>query len=115
MKAEEVARLIDGVVLSGKNLLDKVEVKTAFAADLMSDVLTLDSNNLLLITGLSNIQIIRTSEILDIKAILLVRNKKPDNEMIELARQNNIALISSPLSMFHACGILYKEGLKPLF
>ena len=87
----------------------------AFSSDLMSDVLTLNSENLLLITGLNNLQTIRTAEMAEIKAILFARNKVPTREMIDLANKEGIALLVTDKSMFHASGLLFQAGLKPVF
>lgn len=86
-----------------------------FACDLMSDVLMLDADELLLVTGLCNTQTIRTAEMSDVKCILFVRDKKATPEMIELAEQNGIVLLESPYSMFRAVGLLAKEGIEPIF
>lgn len=92
-----------------------VEIRYGFAADLMSDVLIIDTEELLLVTGLCNIQTIRTAEMSDLRCILFVRNKKATPEMIELARQHEIILLESPYSMFRAVGQLARAGVEPVF
>ncbi len=87
----------------------------AFASDLMSDVLTIEDQNPMLITGLSNLQTIRTAEMADISLIILARGKKTSNEMIDLANENNITIIETAFSVFKTSGILYSEGIKPIF
>ena len=114
MKLKEVVELLNAKVVSGEDLLS-AEVEYAFASDLMSDVLTIEKDNLLLITGLANLQTIRTSEMSDITKIIFVRKKKASNEMIQLAVENEIILIECDYSMFKASGILYNAGLKPVF
>jgi predicted transcriptional regulator len=114
MKLIEVSNIIHGKIVGGKNYADK-EISTGFASDLMSDVLAIDSDGLLLITGLANLQTIRTAEMAEIKGIVFVRNKKPTPEMIKLAEENQIVLIESALSMFNVSGKLFQAGVKPLF
>ena len=114
MNIKEIAEIVEGNIIC--NGIDGESVTTrAFASDLMSDVLTIDTSSLLLITGLANIQTIRTAEMAEIKNILFVRNKKPTNEMIDLAKKESIHLIVSPKSMFSACGLLYKAGMNPVY
>lgn len=116
MKAEEVARLIDGVVLSGTDLLDKIDVKTAFAADLMSDVLAYVeslNNDVILITGITNPQIVRTAEMLDIPVIIVARGKVVPPETVKLADEKGIIIISTKNIVFKTSGILYMNGIKP--
>ncbi|MDX9942448.1 MAG: DRTGG domain-containing protein [Bacteroidales bacterium] len=114
MKVSEIQQLIDGRILCGEELTD-YSVEVAFASDLMSDVLTLKSDHVLLITGLSNMQIIRTAEMSDIHCVILARNKKASQEMIDLARENGQVLIECQYSVFKTCGLLFQAGVKPIF
>ena len=114
LKLSDVKDILDAEVIVGEENLD-MEVKTAFGADLMSDVLTVNCNNLLLITGLANLQTIRTAEMSDIDCILFVRNKSVTPEMILLAEELGMTLIKCPSTMFRASGELYRAGMKPLF
>lgn len=114
MKVKELIEYIDGNVICGDEDLDK-EVEYAFASDLMSDVLTLKKANLLLITGLANIQVIRTAEMSDIEVIVFARNKAISEDMIELAKDSGIVLIGCANTLFKISGILYGKGLKPVY
>ena len=95
--------------------IENNEIFEAFSSDLMSDVLTLDKPNVLLITGLANIQTIRTADMADIKCVVLGRNKSATQDMIDLANDSGITLIECPYSLFHINGILFDKGLKPLY
>jgi predicted transcriptional regulator len=114
MTVKEIIEVIDGRLICGEVSMDK-DISTACASDLMSDVLTLDTDKLLLITGLMNLQTIRTAEMSDVEIILFVRNKKTTAEMINLAKDSGITLIESPGSMYNTCGKLYEAGLKPVY
>lgn len=114
MNQNEIIQTIGAKNLTGE-LGSEIDYRFAFASDLMSDVLTVDHENLVLITGLANLQVIRTAEMSDISCIILVRGKKATEEMIELATENNITLIESEFSMFKVSGLLYQAGLKPLY
>jgi len=112
MKIVQLAQLIDADFVCGEHLAEK-EVFSAFGCDLMSDVLAYvkDSEGVLL-TGLSNPQVVRTVAMMDMRCIVLVRNKKPDEKTIELAKQNDIAVLQCKYNMFDACGLLYSAGLR---
>jgi len=114
MTLREIAILLDAHVACGHDQLDR-EVDYACASDLMSDVLTLDMSNILLITGLINLQAIRTAEMSDTQSILFVRNKKVPADMIKLAGENNIVVMEYRGSMFHAAGELFNAGIKPVY
>lgn len=114
MKIKDLCRLVDGTVLCGEQHLDG-EVEQAFASDLMSDVLTVKTNEFILITGLANLQAIRTAEMSDTPYILICRGKEVSEEMLDLAADNDMLIVSSPFSMFKCAGILYSAGLKPIY
>ncbi len=114
MKLKEIAAILDASISCGAEKLEN-EVEMGYSSDLMSDVLTLDTDNLVLLTGLVNLQAIRTAEMADIKAIVFVRNKKASQEMIDLARENGICLLESPYSLFKSSGMLFQSGLKPIY
>lgn len=114
MTLRDIAKLIEGEVLCGEARLDETIV-FAFASDLMSDVLTVRIDNFLLITGLANIQAIRTAEMSDVQYVLLVRGKKPTDEMIRLADDNGMVLIRTNFSLFKTSGLLYSAGIKPVY
>jgi len=91
MTLREIKELLDADILVGESQLDR-EVKTAFGADLMSDVLAFAKPGSLLITGLTNPQVVRTADVLDIAAIIMVRGKKPAPEAIRLAEEMGIPI-----------------------
>ena len=111
MKLSEIRDLLQGTVLTGVDHLN-IEVETAAASDGMSEVLASPLLGSLLITGLTNIQSVRTADVADISAILYVRGKRPNERTIQLAREKKIVLIATALGMFDTCGILRNHGIK---
>lgn len=114
MRVSEICELLSATVICG-NKHDNVHLEKGYSSDLMSDVLTLDTDNLLLITGMCNLQTIRTAEVADIRFIVFVRNKKASEEMLVLAREHGICIMESPFTLFKASGLLYMAGLKPVY
>ncbi|MCG8582458.1 MAG: PucR family transcriptional regulator ligand-binding domain-containing protein [Bacteroidales bacterium] len=114
IKINKIAELLDARVVCGEQYVDS-EVNHAFASDLMSDVLTLESEQLVLITGLTNMQTVRTAEMADINCVVFVRGKKITPEMIEVAEDNNMVLIECQYSMFRTIGVLYEAGVSPVY
>ncbi len=87
----------------------------AFSSDLMSDVLRVDEEDMILITGLSNLQVIRTAEVMDIPLIIIARGKEISEDMILLAKEKGITLLSTKYSIFKVSGILYQIGIKEVY
>ena len=114
MKIREVVALLNAKVYGDEQMLEN-EVEFAFSSDLMSDVLTVKTQNVLLLTVLANIQSLRTAEMSDVVNVIYVRGKKVTDDMKELAEENGILLMECDYSMFRASGILYKAGIKPIY
>ena len=114
MKVEEIVDVLKARVICGSNKLE-TEIRFAFASDLMSDVLTIDVEHLLLITGIANLQVLRTAEMADIFCIVFVRDKKVTPEMRQIAEENQIVLLESPYSMFRAVSVLHDCGILPVY
>ena len=114
MKITEIVDIVEGKVICGHDMLQK-EVQNAFSSDLLSDVLTINKPGIMLITGVANLQTVRTAEMAEISCVLLVRNKKTNDEMLSLARENGLMIIECKGSMFGVSGKLYQAGLKPLY
>ncbi len=110
MTLKEIKELLQAEVIIGIDNLD-LEIEFAGGSDLMSDVLAFGKPGILLLTGLSNAQSVRTANIIDAKAIVYVRGKKPDKTGIEEAREKGIPLLSTKYMMYTACGLLFSNGL----
>ena len=111
MTLEEVKTILEAEVLLGSGL-GEIEVVMACAADLMSDVLAFSKTGALLLTGLTNTQVIRTADMADVVAVCFVRGKRPPAETADLASRHKLPLLATELPMFESCGRLYREGLK---
>ena len=113
MRLSEIVDALDATLLIGKDQLDN-DITRCGAADLMSDILNKVSENSLLLTGLTTIQVIRTAIVADVGAVVFVRKKNPPQEVIDMAKAQGLPLISSPYSMFVSCGRLYACNLTGL-
>lgn len=110
MKLKEVVELLDAKVLS-KNFEGNTDVFAAWSCDLMSDVLAFVDDQALLLTGLINPQVVRTASMMDMKAIIFVRGKTPGEDILELAEECDISILSTEKPMYVSSGILYSNGL----
>ena len=110
MKISTIKELLNAEVVCGEDELDR-EVYSACGSDMMSDVLAYVKDQGVLLTGLVNAQVIRTAEMMDMVCIVFVRSKRPTEEMVELAREMGIVMMSCDKRMYEACGKLYTNGL----
>ncbi len=110
MKLSKIKEILDAEVMAGETLMES-DIDSAFGSDLMSDVLAFVNDRVLLLTGLVNPQVVRTAEMMDISAIVFVRGKQPDENVIALANAKDIAILTTDHTMYVACGRLYAAGL----
>lgn len=110
MKILKIKELLDAEVLTGEELIDG-EVHSACGCDMMSDVLAFVKDQAVLITGLCNPQVVRTAVMMDMRCIVFVRGKKPTPDVLALAHDAGIVVLSSNMRMYSACGLLYENGL----
>ncbi len=112
MKLIDCVEVLDARILVPAADMD-MEIRVACGADLMSDVMAFScSSNEVMLTGLVNLQAIRTAEMMDVKVVVFVRGKAPSDPMISLAEEKGICILSTGLPMFTACGLLYQAGVK---
>ena len=111
MTIKDMVRVLNAHVLLGEDKLS-TPVYTACCSDLMSDVLAFVDEKTVLITGLTNPHVVRTSEMLDLKCLVFVRGKVPNEEILESAAEQDLVVITTKATAFTACGLLYQEGLR---
>ena len=111
MKIREIKDLLGAELLCGEEYLDN-DVHSACCSDMMSDVLAYVKDHGVLLTGLSNAQVIRTANMMDMVCIVFARGKQPTGEMIELAKECGIVVMCTKKRAFEASGILYLAGLS---
>jgi predicted transcriptional regulator len=113
MKLSEIVDILNARLLVGEDQLHK-EFTRCGASDLMSDILAGLSDDSVLLTGLTTIQTIRTAVVAGVRVVIFVRGKTPPHDVIEMAREENIPLMSTPYSMFVSCGRLHANGMTGL-
>ena len=114
MLLSDIKSILNADILSGEDeaLLKSKDIHTACGCDLMSDVLAFVKDQSMLLTGLINSQVIRTAEMMDIVAVCFVRGKTPPEDVIELAKEKDITILTTTYPLYAACGKLYAEGLR---
>jgi len=110
MNLMKIIKIADGVLLTPDIDAD-IEISGGYGADLMSDVLAFSQPDSVLLTGLTNPQVVRTAQMAEFRAIIFIRGKQPQPETLLVAMQEDIPLISSPYGMFELSGRLHIAGL----
>ena len=110
MKIRQVAEILEANVLTGEDKLD-YEVHSACGSDMMSDVLAYVKDQGILLSGLINVQVIRTLLMMDMNCVVFVRGKTPPAGIVDFAEENGVVVLQTELPMFESCGRLYAAGL----
>jgi hypothetical protein len=114
MRLSEIKTFLECQLIS-PNAIDPdgdIDIQCAYASDLMSDILVKVKPGSLLLTGLTNNQVVRTGKVAAVGAIIFVRGKKPNADTIKLAELYSIPLLITDISMFDVCGMLFVKGIK---
>lgn len=112
MRLGQIIDVLGGRALNEFNHARDVEF--GFETALLSDVLAhAKPHTTLIITEITNPQVVRTAEMVDAAGVLFVKNKLPDAETVRLSNETGIPLIVTKLGMFEACGKLYAAGVQP--
>lgn len=110
MVVRDLIPLLNAKVLCGEDGLD-AEIRSACGSDLMSDVLAFVKDKTVLITGLTNVHVMRTAEMLDIHCVVFARGKIPSEEILEEAREIGITVLATEYTTYTTCGIMYQAGI----
>jgi predicted transcriptional regulator len=113
MRLSEIRDILSCDVFAGADHLTDVRIEFGCASDLMSDVLAFSRAGAVLLTGLVNVQTVQTAYIAEIGAVVFVRGKRPNTDMIAIANEKKIPLLGTAHSMYEACGLLHAHGLTP--
>lgn len=111
MTLRDVKEILEAEVLCGDHMLDR-EVGTAFACDLISEMLAYADSHTLLITSLTNPHVLHTAEVMDAIGVIFVGDKKPDQDIIKKINHDDIPLLSTPFLIFKCCGLLFANGIE---
>ena len=104
----QINEIIDKLSCVVINKSDKINIKWVVASGLMSDVLTTEHDEILLVSNLTTSQIVRTADMVDANAILICNGKKLAIDTIELAKELNITVLVTKYPIFESCYILGK-------
>jgi len=111
MKLQELVALLEAEVVTPDAELD-MEVPCAFASDMISDILMCTKEPTLLLTGITNPQVIRLSDMIDLVGVVFVRGKQPSQEIIDMAIERKLLLVKTKMTLYRSSGLLYNAGLR---
>lgn len=88
------------------------EVTAGYASDLLSDVLAKAKKGTLWVTNQKHQNVVGVAVMLDLAGVVIAGGVEPDENTLEKARGENVALYTSDESLFDIVGKLYEMGLR---
>ena len=109
----EIRDILNAKVLTGEERLQE-QAFSACGSDFMSDVLAFAKDQGILLTGLITPAVIRTADMMGMRCVVFVRGKQPTREILSVAEERGILVMTSAERLYNACGKLYLAGLGRL-
>ena len=106
MNLREIVEKLQLKVLTGQDRLD-TEVTGGYTSDLLSDVIANSKGGNLWITLQTHQNIIAVAKLRDLAGIIIVNNRKPDEETLQKAKEENLPLLCTEETAFRITGKLY--------
>lgn len=88
------------------------DVVAGYASDLLSDVLANAKQGTLWVTNQKHQNVIGVAVMLDLAGVVIGGGVEPDENTVEKAREENVALYTTPENLFDLVGKLYEMGLR---
>jgi hypothetical protein len=110
VKITELVRQLNLSVRSAEKNLDR-EVTGGYASDLLSDVLANGEPGNLWVTLQIHQNIVAVASMKDFAGIILVNSREPEQDTVEKAEAENIAIMVTELPTFELVGRLYGLGI----
>jgi len=106
MTLSELAKHIGCEILTGNVNLDN-DIKDGYVSDLLSDVIGNIKENSIWITIQRHINILGVAKLKDVIAIIIPRSLQLDKNVIEKAKEEEIAILRDSRSAFELSGLIY--------
>jgi hypothetical protein len=113
MRLDEIAKTLDLTLLTpGTQASTEADVTRGYASDLLSDVLAHAPEGGLLVTLQVHLNVIAVASHAELAAVVFAGGRKPEQDVVEKATAEGIALFVSPDETFDLVGRLYGLGVK---
>ena len=109
LNLSKIQKALKAKILVGIELETK-KISNIYASDLMSDVLAYGKAESCLLSGLNSVQTLISSYMAEFKAVVLIRGKTPNEQMVKFAEQRELVLLSTEYDMFESCIKLFPHN-----
>lgn len=107
MTVRELIEKLNLTVFCGEENLDN-EIKGGYVSDLLSDVMGFAQEGHVWITLQTHKNVIAIASLKELACVLLVKDNKPDDDMLEQAKEEGIPVLGTDRQTFEAAGEIYQ-------
>jgi len=107
MKLKDIIKALGLKVLTAADKLD-VEASGGYTSDLLSDVMANSREKNIWITLQTHQNIVAVAKLKDLAGIILVNNRKPEEETLKKAEEEKVPLLTTEATAYKTSGKLYQ-------
>ena len=105
------------IELTGSRLLTKdvdldTQITCGYSCDLLSWVMSHGASGMAWVTVQTHMNVIAVATLMDLSAVIVPENIAVEQEVVDKAGEEGIALISSEKTAYALCGMMYAAGVK---
>jgi hypothetical protein len=112
MNLQQIIDRLNLTVLTGPRDFAEIHPEGGYTSDLLSCVMAGAKSNHLWITLQAHLNIVAVAALLEVAAIIITENAKPDAATISKANEQGIILLSTPKQTFEIDGKLWEMGVR---
>ena len=112
MKLEQIVKQLDLNIITAPKNISEIETTNGYVSDMLSCVMTGAKNQGVWVTLQSHSNIVAVACLLDLAAIIISEDAKPDDETIKKAEEEGVVILSSQKNSFYLVGKLWEMGLR---
>lgn len=114
MTLEDIIKNLNLTVLAGNKEFSEIQVYGGYASDLLSCVLAGERRQGVWITLQAHMNVVAVASMVDLSAVIITEGAQPDDLTINRANEQDITLLSTPLTTYEVVGRLWQMGLRGL-
>ena len=112
MNLQEIITQLDLAVLTRTGDFKRVTPVSGYASDLLSCVMAGAKHGCIWVTLQAHTNIVAVASLLEMSAVIITEDARPDPATIAKANEEGITLLSTPQPTFYVVGKLWELGLR---
>jgi len=108
----QIIQELELTVLTESKDFDSLSPSTGYVSDLLSCVMAGAKREAVWVTIQAHANIVAVAALLDLAAVIITEDAKPDPATIQKANQEEVVLLATPRQSFYIVGKLWEMGLS---